>query len=119
MKGDGGMAELAFDDPGNENDIVDPAPPSVNKVTISPCPTLKNKHLFVGHTMDHVGGVYNTLITGERPTAIKRLEVPIGEFMEKRMQMGWRNRSASIVDLDDLVGEIMGGLDGLGVLGNT
>jgi arylsulfatase A-like enzyme len=41
------------------------------------------------------------------------------EFIEEREDIGWRNRSAALMDLDDMIGEIMEGLVELGVLNET
>ena len=36
-----------------------------------------------------------------------------------RENVGWRNRSAAVVDLDDLIAAVFAGFEDLGVLENT
>ena len=43
----------------------------------------------------------------------------LSEFQALREDLGWRNRSASLLDLDDMIGSILQGLEGLGVLNDT
>jgi N-acetylglucosamine-6-sulfatase len=37
----------------------------------------------------------------------------------EREDLGWRNRSAAVVDLDDLIGAVFAGLEELGVIDET
>ena len=38
---------------------------------------------------------------------------------EYREDIGWQNRSAACVDLDDLIGAVFDGFESMGVLDNT
>ena len=43
----------------------------------------------------------------------------LAEFQREREDMGWRNRSSSLLDLDHMLGVIVNGLEDLGVLNDT
>merc|ERR1711974_38681 len=60
-------------------------------------------------------------ISGPRPQwMMKAFESKgVNDFQAGREDIGWRNRSASLLDLDDMLGVIMDGLKHLGVLDNT
>ena len=98
-------------------------PPPGSKVyamPISPCPTVKNAHAFDGHTNPHIGGSYNTSNTGPRPAVRAQQEAqPLDAFQEAREDIGFRNRSASLIDLDDMLGAIMDSLEAEGVADST
>jgi arylsulfatase A-like enzyme len=89
---------------------------------ISPCPTDRNRHKFDGQTNPHIKGVWNVSIKGNRPVFMKKLESTSGHltpFQEWREDIGWQNRSASLIDLDEMIGAIIEGVDALGVLNET
>ncbi len=84
---------------------------------MSPCPTLRRKHAADGLTNPHVPS-YNLTASGDVPNFIQHFG-PILPFVENRQNMGFRNRTASAGDLDDMIGVIMAGLEQLGVLNET
>ena len=44
---------------------------------------------------------------------------PLTAYEARRQDMGFRNRSASLLDLDDMIGVLLKGIDDLGVADNT
>ena len=89
---------------------------------ISPCPTVRNRHKFDGQTNPHIEGVWNVSIKGNRPQAMRKIEQASGHltpFQEWRQDIGWQNRSASLIDLDEMIGGIVEGIEKLGVLNDT
>ena len=89
---------------------------------ISPCPTNRNRHKFDGQTNPRIKGVWNVSIKGNRPQFMRKLEQTSGhltEFQAWREDIGWQNRSASLIDLDEMIGAIVAGIEELGVLNNT
>ena len=53
---------------------------------------------------------------------MRKLEQTSGhltEFQAWREDIGWQNRSASLIDLDEMIGAIVAGIEELGVLNNT
>jgi hypothetical protein len=52
--------------------------------------------------------VWNVSIKGNRPAFMKHIESASGhltEFQAWREDIGWQNRSASLIDLDEMIGE--------------
>eukprot|EP01043_Picozoa_sp_COSAG02_P016884 COSAG02_NODE_753_length_17610_cov_23.119753_8_plen_337_part_00 len=89
---------------------------------ISPCPTDRNRHKFDGQTNPRIKDVWNVSIKGNRPQFMRNLEQASGhltEFQAWREDIGWQNRSASLIDLDEMIGGIVQGINKLGVLNNT
>jgi hypothetical protein len=66
---------------------------------------------------------WNVTISGNRPAAMAKMfeDVPghLTAQQAYREDLGWRNRSASLVDLDEMIGVIIDGLVGLDVLDDT
>lgn len=84
--------------------------------TASPCPSDANKEAFVGKKNPHVGD-FNQTNTGPLPEPMDLS--PITDFQSKRMDIGFRNRSSALLDLDKMIGVVLDGLDKLGVADNT
>jgi arylsulfatase A-like enzyme len=120
--GPGPAAHYSPDDPHWEMLLVDPDTGKVHPMPTSPCPTVKNAQKFAGRTNPHVPGVWNVSILGPRPKFMaEAFEKPglLTAWQEGREDIGWRNRSAALMDLDDMVGGIMDGLEERGLLNET
>jgi hypothetical protein len=112
----------SIQDPHWEFHLTDPLTGKKHPMPISPCPTDRNKQAFAGKRNPHIAEVWNVTITGPRPEFMQtRVEAPglFTAFVEEREDIGWRNRSAALMDLDDMIGEIMVGLEQLDVLNDT
>jgi hypothetical protein len=84
--------------------------------SVSPCPSVKNEHAFDGSVNPHVP-IWNQSETGPLPAA---MDLPyITDFTSNRMDIGFRNRSSALVDLDALIGVVLDGVEALGVTNNT
>eukprot|EP00750_Incisomonas_marina_P015021 INCI18055.2.p1 GENE.INCI18055.2~~INCI18055.2.p1 ORF type:complete len:663 (-),score=83.23 INCI18055.2:250-2106(-) len=110
-------------DPWHEmQGVLDPAG-GVHVLPISPCPTDANRHAFDNQTNPHIDGVWNVTISGPRPAFMadnfEHNPNDVSSFVAEREDMGWRNRSAALLDLDDMLGGILGGLESRGLLNNT
>ena len=88
---------------------------------ISPCPTIRNRHKFDARTNPRIPGVWNVSITGPRPVWHKSVDTPghLTAQQAYREDIGWQNRSASLIDLDEMLAVIVNGVEELGVLDNT
>jgi len=95
--------------------------PSGLSMPISPCPTNRNRHKFDNQTNPRIPGVWNVSITGPRPEWHRSVDVPghLTEEQAYREDIGWQNRSAAIVDLDEMIGIIVNGIQALRVMDNT
>eukprot|EP00040_Diaphanoeca_grandis_P028329 m.163845 g.163845 ORF g.163845 m.163845 type:complete len:665 (-) comp31309_c1_seq1:74-2068(-) len=95
----------------------------VYSMPISPCPSVRHKHKFDGMTNPHIPEIWNKTISGPRPAfmthAFETIPGHLVEFQAEREDVGWRNRSASLLDLDDLIGDIMSGLESMDMLQTT
>ena len=127
--------------------LVDPLTGTAAHVPISPCPSVKHRHDFDGQKNKHLAS-WNVSASGvvgpsfaassnlplvfAHPSRICRScfgwvsQVP--DFMqnkrldawdEYREDIGWQNRSAACVDLDDLIDAVFDGFESMGVLNNT
>ena len=108
-------------DPHWEFDLVDGAGEHW-MMPISPCPTKRHAHAFDGQRNRHVQGLWNISITGARPKHMLHtveVEGRLTAFQAEREDIGWRNRSCALLDLDHLLGVIVDGLDALGMLQTT
>lgn len=117
------MDQYADDDPHRE---------MAERWPISPCATPRHQKQFSGLANPHVPS-WNQSESGVMPTVMSTncspAESPypcalhnpriLGASDATHQDIGWRNRSAGVVDLDDMIGEIFDGLDGLRVTGNT
>jgi len=74
----------------------------------SPCPTVRHKHAFDGALNPHVAA-FNASATGELPAPMQ-LD-PISPWVSHRMDIGFRNRSAALLDLDYLIGVVLDGIE--------
>ncbi len=100
--------------------LTDPANPNNHKVAlpISPCPSHKHAHDFDGQTNPHVRS-WNVSASGVVPKAMHagaNAQVFLDAYRSEREDVGWRNRSAAVVDLDDLIGAVFAGFESLGVM---
>ena len=96
--------------------LVDPRTGSSMVIPISPCPSHKNAHVFDGQKNQHIAS-WNTTASGALPEFMASQQ--LDTFQEAREDLGFRNRSAAVVDLDDLIGAVFDGFEKLGVLENT
>jgi hypothetical protein len=94
----------------------DPAAKGDCSYTVSPCPTEKNAHAFDGVTAPHVPS-WNATASGPLPGAMDL--APVDAFVANRMDIGFRNRSVALLDLDDLIGVVLDGIEALGVMNST
>ena len=86
-------------------------------ITVSPCPSNKHKHDYDGLPYPHVPS-WNTSETGTLPKVMEK-NVFLQPYEAGRQDMGFRNRSSAIRDLDDMVGVVLAGIDTLGVAAST
>lgn len=88
---------------------------------ISPCPTNRNRHAFDNATNPRIAGVWNVSIAGPRPVWHKSVDIPghLTAQQAYREDIGWQNRSASLIDLDDMIGKIVDGIATMGQYDNT
>lgn len=91
--------------------------PGVCVVPISPCPSTATAHAFDGATNPHVPS-YNTSETGPVPEFMGKFKA-LTAWEEARQDLGFRNRSASALDLDRMLGVVLDGLEAAGVASNT
>jgi len=88
-------------------------------ITISACPSDKNKHKFDDVLAPHVPS-WNKSESGPLPKPMQEgKSPPLTRWESDRQDMGFRNRSASAMDLDDMIGVLLKGIDDLGVADNT
>ncbi len=109
-------------DPHWEFTLTDPTTGKEHPLPISPCPSDRHRHAFDNASNPHIKGVWNVSITGPRPDYMKTHfedATNFDKWVEGREDLGWRNRSASLLDLDHMLGEILIGLEDMGVLDNT
>lgn len=112
----------ASTDPHFEFKLIDPKTGIAYAMPTSPCPSDRHKHSFDGQTNPHIEGVWNVTILGPRPAFMRTAyEKPgaLNEFQAEREDIGWRNRSGALLDLDDMIGDIMDGLESMDLLENT
>ena len=114
-------SKFARDDPYWEADLTEfgctPENAQMCSITVSPCPSDKHKHDFDGVLMPHVPS-WNASEDGNVPKVMAKNPF-LKQYEKERQDMGYRNRSASCVDLDDMIGTLLQGLDDLGVANNT
>jgi arylsulfatase A-like enzyme len=111
-----GRADPPYDPHWEMTALRDPLTGSPAKVPISPCPSHKHRHDFDGQTNKHIAS-WNVSASGVVPAWMqnKRLD----SWDEWREDLGWQNRSAACVDLDDMIAAVLEGFETLGVLNNT
>ena len=120
--GPGPASVYAPTDPHWEFTLTDPSSGKTHPFPTSPCPTVRHAHAFDGHSNPRLPEVWNKSIEGPKPAWMgQHFETPAGlsAWEVERQDIGWRNRTASLLDLDHLIGEIIGGLDRAGVLDET
>jgi N-acetylglucosamine-6-sulfatase len=86
-------------------------------LSISPCPSLKNANAFEGQRNPHTPA-YNASASGPLPGAMSSLP-KTSPFTSNRQDIGFRNRSAALLDLDALLGVVLDGINALGVGADT
>jgi arylsulfatase A-like enzyme len=86
-------------------------------ITVSSCPSDRHKRAFDGITNPHVAS-WNASESGAVPKVMAK-NPPLTAYEARRQDMGFRNRSASLLDLDDMIGVLLKGIDDLGVADNT
>ncbi len=86
-------------------------------LSISPCVSTKNERAFDGHANPHTPA-WNVSAAGPLPSAMAALK-DTSEFTSSRQDIGFRNRSAALLDLDALLGVVLDGIAALGVAENT
>lgn len=82
----------------------------------SPCPSDKHAHAFDGFVNPHVPS-WNVTESGPVPGPMDL--VPVNPYVSNRMDIGFRNRSSALLDLDDLIGVVLDGVEALGELDST
>ena len=114
-------SNYALDDPYWEQDLSGFGCTATNaqscSITISSCSSDKHKHDFDTLTNPHVSS-WNASESGQVPKVMKKNPY-LTSYEEGRQDMGFRNRSSSAVDLDDMIGTLLAGIDTLGVANNT
>ena len=88
-------------------------------ITISPCPSDRHKHDFDALPVPHVPS-WNASASGPLPGPMgAKKSPPLTAYQSSRQDKGFRNRTASAVDLDDMIGVLLQGLEDLGAVDNT
>jgi len=88
-------------------------------ITISACPSDKHKHDFDSLPVPHVQS-WNRSATGPLPKPMQPSKSPpLTAYQSGREDKGYRNRTASAVDLDDMIGVLLQGIEDLGVEDST
>jgi len=85
---------------------------------IDPCPSARHAHDFDALTNPRTPA-WNASATGGLPAWVNKSWPGVSPFEAARQDMGFRNRSASAADLDDLLGSVLAALDAAGVLEET
>ena len=85
-------------------------------LSISPCVSTKNERAFDGHVNPHTPA-WNVSAMGPLPSAMDLND--LSAFTSNRQDIGFRNRSAALLDLDALLGVVLDGIQALGVEDNT
>ena len=85
-------------------------------IETSPCATARNAHVADALANPHAPS-WDAMAAGVVPQAMRR--PPSTDFEHGRQDIGFRNRTASAVDLDDMLGVLLDGLDELGVADST
>lgn len=103
----GGASCYAYADPHWENDLTafgctNPGVNSGCKMPISPCPSVKHEHDFNNLTNPHVPS-WNESESGDESSWMLS-KTPLTSYEERRENIGFRNRTAACVDLDDMIG---------------
>ena len=117
-------SKYALDDPFWESDLTNfGCQAGVNAescaITISACPSDKHKHDFDDLPVPHVPS-WNKSASGPLPKPMQdQKSPPLTAYQSSRQDKGYRNRSASAVDLDDMIGVLLKGIEDLGVADNT
>lgn len=86
-------------------------------ITVSSCPSTRHAHAFDGVLNPHVQS-WNATESGLVPKVMTK-NPPLTAYESGRQDIGFRNRSSSLLDLDDMIGVVLKGIDDLGVADNT
>ncbi|KAJ1637061.1 alkaline-phosphatase-like protein [Pavlovales sp. CCMP2436] len=114
---------VAFDDPRNEAAL--PCPTTISPTGIcvfkaSPCPSTRNKFLLSGVSQPRVPNWNRTTSGVHSPAEVRNKRfTPATSSSASHMDMSWRNRSSSAVDLDDMIGTVLDGIEELGQAEST
>ena len=84
----------------------------------APCPSARHAHAIDGLTNPRTPA-WNASATGGVPAFIERSFPGVSPYEAARQDMGFRNRSASAADLDDLLGSVVAALAAAGALDDT
>ncbi len=89
-------------------------------MTMSPCPADRHVHAADGLVNPRVPN-WNATASGVVPAYMTKEWPPLTAYEAQRQDMGFRNRTGSAMDLDDMLGVVLDGLDALGpdVVANT
>ncbi len=119
--GPGAPSDYAPDDPHWEFSLTDPVTGKHYTMPTSPCPSKKHKHAFDGHTNPRIPDLWNQTGTGPHPVWLRKMfyDRPLDAYQVGREDIGFRNRSASLLDLDDMLGDVMDVLERRGVANDT
>lgn len=86
------------------------------RLTVSPCVTDRNKKLDKTLVNPHVPA-YNVSATGLLPDAMQL--GPLSDYVSQRQDIGFRNRTGSARDLDDMIGAVLKAVRDAGEEDNT
>lgn len=85
-------------------------------LAMSPCVSARNEGAAGGRSNPHTPA-WNVSASGLLPLEMAR--PPLTEFEAARQNFGYRNRTGSLVDLDDMLGVVLDGVASLGLEGST
>ena len=118
-------AKYALTDPFWEQNLTafgcdDPKDNKKCSMTMSPCPSDRHAHAADGLVNPHVPN-WNATAAGIVPAYMTKEWPPLTAYEAQRQDMGFRNRTGSAMDLDDMLGVVLDGLEALGpaVAANT
>mgnify|MGYP003683494367 CR=1 FL=1 len=117
------------DDPGEEYTLAcppgrppdDARTPGICPFITSPCPSLRRRRDVNSSTRNPRVPSWNELTLGLLSPPERRILAqcrPMGGWVASRQDIAYRNRTASAVDLDDLLGAVLDGAEALGIAHN-
>ena len=87
-------------------------------ITISPCVALRHRHSADALANPHVPS-WNRTSSGVLPAYMQSHWPALTAYESGREDMGFRNRTGSVMDLDDMIGGVLDAIEALGVADNT